>query len=253
MVLRRVPARRRAAARRGGRASGRGARFRLAEAAADRGPRRHGALAGGRRVTETTSARPIVAGKIGATLLCCYLLAVALRIGGCYRAEAGVRDDRPDTGPRVGEPFPSFTLPDLSGTRVALGDFAGRPAVLLFVPSLDWSAPTKARVLDLADAIGGGPDARRHSDVGGGDAAEPPLRPRAHDSRVLSRRRGRCDRAARHRGGGSRKHAGRAPRDVRPRRRRSGGAARRAARPARVAGPRRDSRRGWIVALPLIG
>jgi len=105
-------------------------------------------------VTETTSARPIVAGKIGATLLCCYLLAVALRIGGCYRAEAGVRDDRPDTGPRVGEPFPSFTLPDLSGTRVALGDFAGRPAVLLFVPSLDWSAPTKARVLDLADAIG---------------------------------------------------------------------------------------------------
>jgi peroxiredoxin len=106
-------------------------------------------------VTETTAARPLVAGKIGATLLCCYLLAVAVRIGGCYRAEAGVRDERPDAGPRVGETFPTFTLPDLSGTRIALGDLAGHPAVLLFVPSLDWSAPTKARVLDLADAFGG--------------------------------------------------------------------------------------------------
>ena len=74
-------------------------------------------------MTETTSARPIVAGKIGATLLCCYLLAVALRSGGCYRADAGMRDDRPDTGPRVGEPFPSFTLPDLMPAHYRVGVF----------------------------------------------------------------------------------------------------------------------------------
>jgi len=105
-------------------------------------------------VTETRP-RPIVAGKIGATVLCCYLVAVALRIGGCYRADAGGRDEAPEAGPRVGDMFPSFTLPDLSGARITLGDLMGRPAVLLFVPSLDWSAPTKARVLDLADAVAG--------------------------------------------------------------------------------------------------
>jgi peroxiredoxin len=101
------------------------------------------------------AARPVVAGKIGTTLLCCYLLAVALRIRGCYGAEARVRDELPDAGPRVGETFPAFTLPDVSGTRISLQDLAGRPAALVFVPSLDWSAPTKARVLDLAEAVGG--------------------------------------------------------------------------------------------------
>jgi peroxiredoxin len=100
-------------------------------------------------------ARTIVAGKIGTTLLCFYLLAVALRVGGCYHADPGVQDALPDAGPRVGETFPDFTLPDVSGPRITLQDLAGRPAVLAFVPSLDWSAPSKARVLDLADAVAG--------------------------------------------------------------------------------------------------
>jgi peroxiredoxin len=99
--------------------------------------------------------RPLVAGKIGATLLCCYLFAVALRLGGCYRPDAQPRDDLPDAGPRVGETFPDFALPDVSGPRVTRRDLAGRPAVVAFVPSLDWSAPSKARVLDLAQSVAG--------------------------------------------------------------------------------------------------
>jgi len=101
-----------------------------------------------------TPARPLVAGKIGATLLCCYLVAVAVRIGGCYGADAGVRNDRPDAGPHVGEAFPAFDARDVSGAHITLQSLAGRPAVLLFAPSLDWSAPTKARVIDVAEALG---------------------------------------------------------------------------------------------------
>jgi peroxiredoxin len=96
-----------------------------------------------------------VAGKIGATLLCLYLLAVAIRVDGCYSADARVRDELPNAGPQVGDSFPRFALPDVSGLRVTLQDLAGRPAVLAFVPSLDWSAPSKARVLDLAAALAG--------------------------------------------------------------------------------------------------
>lgn len=106
-----------------------------------------------------TPARTLVAGKIGATLLCCYLLAVAVRIGGCYHPDTAARDELPESGPRVGAAFPAFTLPDVSGTRITLADLAGRSAVLALVPSLDWSAPTKARVLDLAAALA------RHHDV----------------------------------------------------------------------------------------
>ncbi len=101
-----------------------------------------------------------VAGKIGVTLLCLYLVAVALRIDGCYGAEGMVRDELPTAGPHVGEPFPAFTLPDVSGARVALHDLAGRAVIIVFVPSLDWSPPTKARVLDLADAVAGRSDLR---------------------------------------------------------------------------------------------
>jgi peroxiredoxin len=107
-------------------------------------------------VTDAAPAtRPRVAGKIGATLLCCYLFAVALRLGGCYRPDAQSRDELPDSAPRVGETFPDFTLPDVSGPRITLRDLAGRPAVLAFVPSLDWSAPSRARVLDLAQSVAG--------------------------------------------------------------------------------------------------
>lgn len=101
-----------------------------------------------------------IAGKIGVTLLCVYLFAVALRIDGCYGAEGVARDELPAAGPHVGEAFPSFTLPDVSGAKVALHDLAGRAAIVTFVPSLDWSAPTKARVLDLAEAVAGRNDVR---------------------------------------------------------------------------------------------
>ena len=104
---------------------------------------------------EAPSAQKAVAGKIGVTLLCCYLLAVTVRIGGGYHPEERVRDDLPAAPPRVGERFPDFTLPDVSGTRISLADLAGRRALLVFVPSLDWSPPSKARVLDLAAAIAG--------------------------------------------------------------------------------------------------
>jgi peroxiredoxin len=103
-------------------------------------------------------ARPLVTGKIGVTLLGCYLLALTLRIGGCYQPEARSRDDLPGAGPQVGERFPAFELRDLSGTRIGTRVLDGAPAVLIFVPSLDWSPPTKARLIDLAQAFGG----RRH-------------------------------------------------------------------------------------------
>lgn len=104
---------------------------------------------------DTAPAPALVAGKIGVTLLCCYLLAVTFRIGGCYHPEGHARDALPTAPPRVGERFPDFVLADVSGARVAFADLAGRPAVLAFVPSLDWSPPSKARVLDLAAAVGG--------------------------------------------------------------------------------------------------
>jgi peroxiredoxin len=101
-----------------------------------------------------------IAGKVGVTLLCCYLAAVAVRITGCYGAEGATRDEIPTAGPHVGEAFPAFALPDVSGAHVALHDLAGRVTVVAFVPSLDWSAPTKARVLDLAEAVAGRNDVR---------------------------------------------------------------------------------------------
>jgi peroxiredoxin len=106
------------------------------------------------------SAATIVSGRIGATLLCCYLFAVALRIDGCYRADTQPRDELPAAGPRVGARFPDFELPELGGTRIGTATLAGAPALLLFVPSLDWSPPTKARLLDLAEALAGRRDVR---------------------------------------------------------------------------------------------
>lgn len=100
-----------------------------------------------------TSKQPIVIGRIGVTLLCVYLLAVTVRIGGCYAPEPARRDELASSGPAVGQPFPEFTLRDVSGAEIGTRDLRGARAVLAIVPSLDWSAPSKARVLDLAEAI----------------------------------------------------------------------------------------------------
>jgi peroxiredoxin len=99
------------------------------------------------------SDQPIVIGRIGVTLLCVYLLAVTVRIGGCYAPEPAQRDELASSGPAVGRPFPEFNLRDVSGTEIGSRDLRGARAVLAIVPSLDWSAPTKARVLDLAEAV----------------------------------------------------------------------------------------------------
>jgi len=99
------------------------------------------------------SDQPVVVGRIGVTLLCVYLLAVTVRIGGCYAPEPAHRDELASSGPAVGEPFPEFTLRDVSGAEIGSDDLRGARAVLAIVPSLDWSAPSKARVLDLAEAV----------------------------------------------------------------------------------------------------
>lgn len=104
--------------------------------------------------------RPVVVGRIGVTLLCIYLLGVTLRIGGCYTPEPALRDEFPTSGPAVGDAFPEFRLRDVSGADIASGDLRGSRAVIAIVPSLDWSPPTKARVLDLADAVAGRRDLR---------------------------------------------------------------------------------------------
>lgn len=97
--------------------------------------------------------QPIVAGRIGVTLLCVYLLAVTMRISGCYAPEPALRDELPSSGPAVGQPFPDFSLRDVGGAEVSSRDLRGARALIAIVPSLDWSAPAKARVLDLAEAV----------------------------------------------------------------------------------------------------
>ena len=104
--------------------------------------------------------RPRLAGRVGVTLLCLYLLAIAMRIDGCYTPDARVRDEAPERGPKLGEEFPPFTLDDLSGVSVTRNPLRGLPMVLVFVPSLDWSPPTKARLIDLGRAFAGRPDLR---------------------------------------------------------------------------------------------
>ncbi|MCC6849953.1 MAG: redoxin domain-containing protein [Deltaproteobacteria bacterium] len=96
---------------------------------------------------------PALAGRIGITLLCVYLLGVTLRIGGCYGPELAARDERPDAGPAVGATFPAFSLRDVSGVTVDRDRLAGSIGMVVVVPTLDWSPPTKAHLLDLADAI----------------------------------------------------------------------------------------------------
>jgi peroxiredoxin len=103
---------------------------------------------------------PVFAGRIGVTLLCVYLFVVTLRIGGCYGPELAPRDELREAGVAVGEEFPAFTLRAASGEEVSRDQLRGTTTVLLVVPSLDWSAPTKARVLDLADAVEGRDDVR---------------------------------------------------------------------------------------------
>jgi len=110
--------------------------------------------------TPSTSAAPRFAGRIGITLLCVYLLAVTVRIGGCYAPDANRRDELPGAGPAIGDAFPDFRLRDLSGATIARDDLRGAPTVVLTVPSLDWSPPTKARLIDLADALDGRRDVR---------------------------------------------------------------------------------------------
>lgn len=102
----------------------------------------------------------VVAGRIGVTLLCLYLLGVTLRIGGCYGPDGAPRDERSDAGPAVGTEFPAFTLRDASGATVSRTDLGGGIAIVVVVPSLDWSPPTKAHLLDLADALRGRRDVR---------------------------------------------------------------------------------------------
>lgn len=100
------------------------------------------------------------AGRIGITLLCIYLLVVTLRIGGCYAPDAARRDEVPGAGPAVGDAFPDFRLRDVSGATIARDDLRGARAIVLTVPSLDWSPPTKARLIDLADALADRRDVR---------------------------------------------------------------------------------------------
>jgi peroxiredoxin len=103
--------------------------------------------------TETTG-RPVFAGRIGVTLLCVYLFGVTLRIGGCYEPEPAPRDEIRDAGPAAGAEFPSFTLRDVNGVEVTRDQLlAGARGVIVVVPSLDWSPPTKAHLLDLAEAL----------------------------------------------------------------------------------------------------
>ena len=56
--------------------------------------------------------------------------------------------------------FPAFEMQDVSGATIRLADLAGMPAVLAFVPSLDWSPPSKARLIELAEAFDGRRDVR---------------------------------------------------------------------------------------------
>lgn len=94
---------------------------------------------------------PVFAGRIGVTLLCLYLFGVTLRIEGCYGPDAAPHDERADAGPAVGAEFPAFALHDVSGTTVRRSDLAGSLSIVVVVPSLDWSPPTKAHLLDLAE------------------------------------------------------------------------------------------------------
>lgn len=111
-------------------------------------------------MTEPTSRIPPFAGRIGITLLCVYLLGVTVRIGGCYAPDVTQRDELPENGPAVGSSFPVFRLKDVSGTAIGSDDLRGTTALVIVVPSLDWSPPTKARLLDLADALRGRRDVR---------------------------------------------------------------------------------------------
>jgi len=95
----------------------------------------------------------IFAGRIGVTLLCLYLLGVTFRIGGCYAPEPTPRDEIRDAGPAIGAEFPAFTLRDVSGVEIGRDQLRGTKAVIVVVPSLDWSPPTKAHLLDLAEAL----------------------------------------------------------------------------------------------------
>jgi peroxiredoxin len=110
---------------------------------------------------DTESSRlPAVRGRIGITLLCIYLLAVSARIGGCYAPDAARRDELTGVGPSVGDEFPPFRMRDVSGAWITRDDLRGTTVLIVTVPSLDWSPPSKARLLDLGDALAGRRDVR---------------------------------------------------------------------------------------------
>ncbi len=112
-----------------------------------------------RTITPVT-ATLTVAGRIGITLLCVYLFIVTLRIGGCYGPDAANRDELPDNGPAVGSEFPAFSLRDVAGASITRDDLRGTMTIVVVVPTLDWSPPTKANLLDLAAALRGREDVR---------------------------------------------------------------------------------------------
>ncbi|MEO6030229.1 MAG: redoxin domain-containing protein [Candidatus Binatia bacterium] len=103
---------------------------------------------------------PTFAGRIGITLLCIYLFIVTLRIDGCYAPDPANRDELPDNGPVVGSEFPAFSLRDLAGATITRDDLQGSMAIVIVVPTLDWSPPTKASLVDLATALRGRHDVR---------------------------------------------------------------------------------------------
>ncbi len=112
-------------------------------------------------MTDTEPSRfPAMRGRIGITLLCIYLLAVTVRISGCYAPDGGRRDELAGVGPSVGDEFPSFRLRDVSGASIGRDDLGGATAMIVTVPSLDWSPPSKARLLDLAEVVAGRRDVR---------------------------------------------------------------------------------------------
>ena len=52
--------------------------------------------------------------------------------------EIEARAHAPAAVPRVGEPMPDFTLPDIDGVAVTLSDWRGHRVLLTFERSVDW-------------------------------------------------------------------------------------------------------------------
>ncbi|MEE9280656.1 MAG: redoxin domain-containing protein [Myxococcota bacterium] len=98
-------------------------------------------------------------GRILGTLVIGALLALTIGLPytdrGRRGSEATVRHDAPDAIGTVGERLPRLSLRDLEGAPVTLGDFRGQRVILTFERSLDWSAFTKARLVELVQRLDG--------------------------------------------------------------------------------------------------